>query len=136
MIHIYFVCISSSWRRASTRGPTSVSGGTHHLHCLPLHNDIRPRTICFLPLVGRKRYSWYIYIYMHQWTYSIHIWCIYDILYLMYDIIQLMTLLVNIWYVCSYTTLSVIIIYYVFVNVLDIIGYNFILYVCSCMTLN
>ena len=67
---------------------------------------------------------------------------VYDILYLMYDIylmyniIRLMTLLVNIWYVCSYMTLLVIIIYYVFVSVHDIIGYHFILYVCSCMTLN
>ena len=70
------------------------------------------------------------------------LWCIYDILYLMYDIylmhdiIWLMTLLVNIWYFCSCMTLLFIIIYYVFVNVHDIIGYHFILYVCSCMTLN
>ena len=96
-------------------------------HNLPPCNDRRPLRICFLPLMGRRRYrdgytcigiSGHISWILCQWTYSIYIWCIYDILYLIYDIylmhdiIRLMTLLVLIWYVCSCTTLLVIIIYY------------------------
>ena len=149
LIHIYFLCINWTWRRASTRGQVSVSGVPRHLHCLPPHNGRGRQETCFLPLVGRKICSWHIryththththiyrlvsfpmYIYRHQrdifdthlMYMTFYIWC--------------MTLLVNILYVCSYTTLLVIIIYYVFVNVHDIIGYHFILYVCSCMTLN
>ena len=132
MIHFYFVCISSSYRRASTRGWVSMWGRPHHPHHLPPHDDQRSLEIFFFRLwegedivdshtcIGINKHIRWI---LCQWAYSIYIWCTYDILYLMYDfylmhdIIRLMTLLVNIWYVSSCTTLLVIILYYMFVHV-------------------